>query len=119
MSSVLGGGLSPAAVIMRGREAILQALGSVSPGSSSSPAAAQGERGDDVRAGAAPPRRHAPEEEDGASPQDAASGSKQQGMKDTGTGDGDAGAVAAGSSPPGRLSAETAVAILVDCFGHC
>ena len=98
MSSVSGSGSwwSPASVQrtrLRGREAIRHAIGLVPAASSS--AAAQ-----------APPR-HA-SSEDGVSPA-AAAGAGSGGPEN---------AAAPGALSPG-LSAETAVAILVDCFGHC
>ena len=83
-----------------GCEAILHAIGSVPAASSS--AAAQ-----------APPR-HA-SSEDGVSPA-AAADAGSSGSENAVLGDADA--AAAGAPSPG-LSAETAVAILVDCFGHC
>jgi len=98
MSSVSGSGSwwSPASVQrtrLRGREAIRHAIGSVPAASSS--AAAQ-----------APPRHASPEY--GVSPA-AAAGAGSGGPEN---------AAAPGALSPG-LSAETAVAILVDCFGHC
>ena len=105
MSSVSGSGSwwSPASVQrtrLRGREAIRHAIGSVPAASSS--AAAQ-----------APPRHALPEY--GVSPA-AEAGAGSSGPENAVVGDADA--AAAGASAPG-LSAETAVAILVDCFGHC
>ncbi|PUZ68288.1 hypothetical protein GQ55_2G014300 [Panicum hallii var. hallii] len=80
----------------RGRAAILHAIGSVPAASS---AAAQ-----------APPR-HA-SSEDGVSPAASAAGPGNSGPENAAAGD-----AAAGASP--GLSAETALAILADCFGHC
>ena len=106
MSSVSGSGSwwSPASVQrtrLRGREAIRHAIGSVPAASSST--AAQDERG--IRAAQAPPRYAS--SEDGVSPA-AAAGAGSGGPEN---------AAAPGALSPG-LSAETAVAILVDCFGH-
>ena len=103
MSSVSGSWWSPAAVerARLGREAILHAIGSVPAASSST--AAQDERG--IRAAQAPPRYAS--SEDGVSPA-AAAGAGSGGPEN---------AAAPGALSPG-LSAETAVAILVDCFGH-
>ncbi|CAN6222281.1 unnamed protein product [Urochloa humidicola] len=101
MSSVFGGGWSSA--LAQGRGAILQALGSLSPSLASS-SSSQGEQGG-VRSGATPPPQRRGLTEDRTSPA-AAEPSDGRGPSN--------------AAPGGRrlMSAEMAVAILADCFGH-
>ncbi|OQU88360.1 hypothetical protein SORBI_3002G017750 [Sorghum bicolor] len=134
-STQLSGSWSSAAerigLHLQGRRPILQALGRRSVSAAAAVmadderAAGGGGGGGGVRAGAVPPpRHHASSDEPAAAAAATATASPTRsgtGGAAGSPGDGDDGALlgaAAPSPPPGLSTAEFALSILVDCFGH-